>query len=177
MLNAADFEEVRLARAIPRGGLFTTRPSLRLSAAATARRFPLEEGAAGFGGALVLGFEPIPQLLPTLRLQVVAAPDAGVSKDYLEASALLGIGWRKPLGAVALRLEVATGYEHLFQSDGHTSGLAWQGIAGLDIPFSNLFLRLDVAAGGRLFTLKETDDLQHRLDLQATLGLGWQLDL
>ena len=180
MLGPADFQTVALDRSIAKGGLFRDTDAawrLSLGAGGLWRLFPLAGGASSYGATLHLRAEGPNGWQPALRLTWATAADAGVSRGYEDVGAALGFGRVLPLGFARLRVELLAGYEHLFQDPWqgearHTSGFAYLGLVGIELPLGGLRFGLEVGSGGRVFQVIG-EGWVHRVDFQAALYAAW----
>ncbi len=177
------FASATLERAVSKGGLFTERRYHVIDTAFVLRRWPLSGGMLSYGAGIdyrLDGWLPL-TLAPLLRLYGTKAPDIESSTGYYDLGAELGLGFRIPVGFAAFRAEVMAGYEHLFQNrtDGgtrHSSGFVYTGMAGFHFPVGHVELIAGGGVGGRMFKLREKDWV-HRLDWQATAGVGTRLEI
>ena len=100
-----------------------------------------------------------------------------MSRGYEDVGAALGFGRVLPLGFARLRVELLAGYEHLFQDPWqgearHTSGFAYLGLVGIELPLGGLRFGLEVGSGGRVFQVIG-EGWVHRVDFQAALYAAW----
>ncbi len=179
-LDADDFQTIDLAVAVSKGGLFLQREPEwyhRLSVGGLWRLWGLEGATNSYGATIHYRVQTPHKLEPGLRFAWSTRQDTGVSEGYNDLDVLLGLGYVFSWRLVALRFGAYSGYEFMFQNAAdelyYTSGFLYQGAAGLEVPIGQLLALLDVNAGGRIFQLYD-QGWEHRLDLQAILGLGWK---
>lgn len=190
LLGPDDFSTTTLTTAVAKGGLFRVPEHLwnhKMGIFGIWRTGPLDGIQSAVGGGIHYRLQHVSGIQPTLRLSVTAAPDAGVSKDFRDVSAMAGIGYVFEMTHLFFRTELLVGYEHMFQSSAsgegtinerpHTSSFAGLGTAGLELPFSYLYVFLDGGAGVRVFQVVGRDWVP-RFELQALLGVGirWEVD-
>jgi hypothetical protein len=172
-LRPAAFASREVARPVAKGGLFRPRWSQHMQAAAIVRRWPLAGSVVEVGGALQWrAWGPWP-VEPTLRLSWSTAPDRGASTGYHSIGLAAGAATTWEIAWLALRAELFTGYEHLFQDKDRYSGSAIYLVGGTaETGIGPLRFALGGGVGGHLFKLRGKG-ITHRFDLQAMLGIGW----
>lgn len=171
----------RLARTVTKGGLFRRSLAQRLDAGLLVRRMPLELGDVALGPALGYHLGLTDSWGLDARLTWATAINPDVATGYHELGLQLGPSLRWRLSRLLLfQVGALVGYDHLFQDDRqgierHTSAFSYLLLAEAGIPAGfdgRLVFYLNLGGGGRVFQLRDAGWV-HRVDLQATWGIGW----
>jgi len=177
-LSPLQFKRYRPARHLEKGGLFRVPPLYQGGAFFLLRQGPLAGVDLSYGCSLVYGVQLASHLEPSITVSGAWARDAGLSTGYYELGVYPGLAYVWPLSRLTLLVEGRVGYEFMGQralagQPRYTSGLGYQGGAGVRFPVAGpLWAKLGAAAGGRVLRLRE-EGWSHQFDWQVTSGLLW----